>query len=284
MPRSVFHVRLEEGRGARLKEARLTRSTLVRIAISVALCHLAALPAAAQAPTAGTFHLDTELYRSVDGAFGEVRLEEDGLGGLHFMVTLDPAEAGENAQLKNVFLSLGDQEGWPAGLHVVPDEPDDFAMYLAPQRHGFFSMGANFGGVVSIYERHDHPHSRGWFRRSHHHDSLMEVGFTLMADAPLTLDDVMAIQSSWRGDMAQIAVYTNHTKLGSRFRSMALLGGLFEADPPPPPPPVEDDDADDEEEDDGGMGGGLPDDGQVPPGCAGIYDSVTGELIMVFCP
>lgn len=249
-----------------------TRGRAVRAcALAVALAMgLVVAPSAGADPTSGAFVLDTELYRGMEAAFGEVRVEEDGAGGLHVTVALDPAVAGDDARVKHVLLSL---DPLPEGLEAVPDDPDAHRMMVRRQRHVWHSMGADFGAVVFVWprdHRHGRHHRRGW-RRS---QPLHTFGFTLVADVPLVLDDVLGMQATWRDDVTQIGVHTHGLALGRRHHNTGLLGGLFAPDAEPEPDP-------DEGPPDGTP---PPDDGTIPPGCFGQVDPVTGEIISIFCP
>jgi hypothetical protein len=245
------------------------RARLGGLAVAL-LAALVLAPSAGAEPTAGTFALDTELYRGMEAAFGEVRVEEDGAGGLHVTVSLDPAVAGDEARVKHVLLSL---DPLPEGLEAVPDDADAHRVMVRRQRHVWHSMGADFGAVVSVWPRHDRHrrHPWRWWRRP---EPIQTFGFTLVADAPLVLDDVLGMRATWRDDVTQIGVHAHGLDLGRRHHGAGMLGGLFEPDAEPEPDP-----------DDGPPGGTPPpDDGTIPPGCFGQVDPVTGEVISIFCP
>lgn len=230
-------------------------------------CLLVAAPAVAQEPTSGTFVLDTELYRGVEADFGEVAVEEDGAGGLHVTVTLDPAVAGARASVQRIFLSMDEL---PDGLEAVPDDPDALKTRVHPQRHAWYTMGADLGAIVSVRPRHDKRRHHWFWRRWHSQpEPVQTMGFTLRADAPLTLADVQGMKATWRDVVTQIGVMAYGVDLGWRHPVPGLLGGLFEADPPPSGSPG---------------GGPPPEDGTIPPGCLGEVDPVTGEVLWVICP
>jgi len=237
--------------------------TTCRPLAALSACLLLAAPAWADDPVSGVFLLDTELYRDLEGAFGEVLVEEDGEGGLHFQVALDPEVAGSRARLRRVLLSLAD---WPSGLSVVPDDPDAMRMWMRGQPHPWLTMGARFGGVVKIQPRHERRRRSFWPWHRPRRAPLHEAGFTLVADEPLALGDVLAMTATWRGTATQIGVQVHELRMHRRYRGFGLLGGLFEADPPPV----------DEEP--------PPDDQEVPEGCFGIVDPATGEITQIICP
>jgi hypothetical protein len=237
----------------------------------LSLCLLAvAAPAAAQSPASGVFSLDVELFRGTQAEFGDVVAEEDGAGGIHMVVSLDPTVTGPRASVHHVLVSMG-MGGLPAGLSVVPDDPDGMRMIVHPQRRPWLTMGAEFGAIVSMEPRHDCRHHR---HHGHHPCSagpVQEVGFTLMADEPMSLGDVLGMTSTRNGVVTQIGVVAFGLDLGRHHRKPALLGGLFQADP------VDDGTVDD------GTGTGGTGDGQVPPGCIGVRDPATGEIIALDC-
>lgn len=251
---------------------------LLRPLAMLSTCLFLAAPARAQDPVSGAFLLDTELYRGLEAEFGDVQVEQDGVGGIHVSVLLDPAVAGEDARVHRVYLSMPE---WPEGLAVVPDDPDAMRMSLHPQEHAWHTLGADFGAVVKVTARSDRRRHH-WFR--HHAAPLQEVGFTLTADKPLLLASVLGMTATWRGDVVQIGVDVHGLELRRRHHhAPGLLAGVFEADLPP-------DDGEDPGPDDGedpGPGDGelpLPDDGQIPPGCFGVIDPVTNTVTSIFCP
>ncbi|MEZ4218017.1 MAG: hypothetical protein R3E88_16135 [Myxococcota bacterium] len=256
------------------------RTSLPSFVLSLASLALALAPSAsAQDATSGAFPLSVELHRGMEADFGDVVVEEDGVGGLHFHVALDPGVVGERARVRRVFLSMA---GMPEGLAVVPDDPDAMRGLVYPAHHEWRTMGAELGVVVALRERAESDAHRRCHRDRHSHRGhhggkgpMLEAGFTLVASAPLALADVLAVTSTWRGDATQVGVGVDDAELGRRLRP-ALLGGLFEADPPAPG---------------GGSGGGVGSGGGgsggggvIPPGCFGEIDPLTGEVINLICP
>jgi hypothetical protein len=240
-------------------------------------CLFLAVPAQAQDPVSGSFLLDTEIYRGLEAAFGEVVVEENGVGGLHVTVMLDPAVVGDDARVHRVYVSMPELF---EGMEVVADDPDAFKMSVHPQHHAWHTMGAEFGTVVTISPRH-RRRSHRWHHRNH--EPLQEIGFTLMADKPVMLGSVLGMTATWRDVVTQIAVDVHDLDVGRRHGGHGLLAGLFEADLPPvddegPPPDDEETPPTDDEE--------LPppDDGTVPPGCLGVLDPVTGQVVSIICP
>lgn len=240
-------------------------------------CLWLALPAQAQDPVSGSFLLDTEVYRGLEADFGEVIVEENGVGGLHVTVLLDPSVVGDEARVHRVYLSMPE---WLEGMSVVPDDPDAVRTSVHPQHRAWHTMGADFGAVVTISPRHPRRWHR-WHHRSR--EPMHEVGFTVMADKPVLLGSVLGMTATWRDVVTQIGVDVHGLDVGRRHSAHGLLAGLFEADQPPvdeetPPPDDEETPPTDDEE--------LPppDDGTVPPGCLGVLDPVTGQVISIICP
>ena len=239
---------------------------------------LGASPAVAQEPDSGVFALSVELFRGVEAEFGDVVVEEDGAGGLHMTVSLDPAVAGPRASVHQVLVSMS-MAGLPEGLSVVPDDPDAMRMSVRPQRGAWASAGAEFGAVVSMKPHDDcrgHRHARHHRHGRHGHSGPVQaVGFTLMADQPLSLDDVLGMTATRRGVVTQIGVMALRADVGRHHPAeVALLGGLFAPDAPA--------------ESDGEDDGGSPDNGEdggvtIPPGCFGVLDPVTGAVVDVIC-
>jgi hypothetical protein len=262
----------------------MIRPVSLRLWAGLSLCLLlGAAPAAAQSPASGMFALDTELFNGAQADYGMVAVEEDGAGGLHMTVSLDPAVVGAGASVRHVLVSMG-MGTLPAGLTVVPDDPDGMEMIVRPQRRPWLTMGAQFGAVVSIKAHRDCRRHRHHHHHGHHSvEPVQEVGFTLMADEPLALDDVLGMAATRKGVVTQIGVVA-FGAMDRRHPKAVLLGGLFEADP------VVDDAGGDDGSDDGSNDGGDDgnDDGggstsEVPPGCIGIRDPATGELIGLDC-
>jgi len=260
---------------ARPATRRRTDPVLVLGAALLALAALlAAAPADAEDPTSGAIPLDRELYRGLEDAYGMVYVEEDGVGGLHFFVNLDSEATGDEARIRRVYLSMEDP---PPGLEAVPDDPDAVEMQIDASRYAWIRAGATLGTVVTMRPTlmHSRIHWRWWrsrvrwFRRP---TPLQEVGFTLRADEPLVLEDVLGMTATWGDQVTQIGVQVFGAELGRRWRAPGLLGGVFVPDEPASPP-------------DGG--GGLPGgdgwvpspDGTIPPGCLGAEDPVTGEAV-----
>jgi len=266
---------------------------LLRPMAMLSTCLFLASASNAQDPTSGTFLLDTELYRGLDAAFGDVLIEEDGVGGLHVSVLLDPEVAGEHARVHRVYLSMTE---WPEGLEVVPDDPDAMRMSVRPQDHAWLTMGADFGTMVSIKPRSDHHRHRGhrwhpWHRSHRSHEPMQEVGFTLLADKPLPLASALGMTATRRDDVVQIGVDVHGLDVGRRHSAPGLLAGLFEADAPPvdDEEPIPGDDEEPTPDDGEGPGPGdgevpLPDDGVIPPGCFGVIYPVTNRVTSLFCP
>jgi len=242
----------------------------------LAISALLASPAVAQVPTSGVFDLDHDLYSATDELFGEVMVSEDGAGGLHFEVSVDPELVGRHAALRRIYLSMGEMR---EGLRAIPDDPDALRMMAHAQESSFHTLGAEFGVVVSMKSR-DRDHRWRRFDRFHHHKHgkrkapLHEAGFTLVADAPLSLDDVLAMTATSDGFGMQIGVKLDRARVSERRSSHALLVGLFTPDALAPG---------------GGTGGPPtttppPPGGVIPPGCFGEFDPATGELLSILCP
>jgi len=247
----------------------LRPSAPLRPLAMLSACLFLALPAQAQDPVSGSFLLDTEIYRGLEAAFGEVVVEENGVGGLHVTVMLDPAVVGDDARVHRIYMSMPE---WFEGLSVVADDADAMRMSVRPQHRAWHTMGAEFGAVVTISPRH-HRRWHRWHHRSR--EPMHEVGFTLMADKPVMLGSVLGMTATWRDVVMQIGVDVHGLDVGRRHGRHGLLAGLFEADPPPDDeqtPPTDDEELP------------PPDDGTVPPGCLGVLDPVTGRVVSIICP
>jgi hypothetical protein len=266
----------------------MSHSNLIRPLVLLTTCLFLAPVSHAEDPVSGSFMLDTELYRGLEAEFGDVQVEEDGVGGLHVRVVLDPAVAGDDARVHRVYLSMPE---WPEGLSVAPDDPDAMRISLHHQHHAWQTMGAEFGAVVKVTSRSDRRRHH-WFRPR---APVHEVGFTLTADKPLMLASMLGMTATWRDVVVQIAVDVHGLDLGRRHHAPGLLAGLFDADLPPddgedPGPDDGEDPGPDDGEDPGpgpGPGAGelpLPDDGIVPPGCFGVIDPATNTVTSIFCP
>ena len=253
------------------------------------VCVLGAAPALAQDPTSGVFDLGLDLYSGDEGAFGTVVVTEDGDGGLHFQLSLDPNVVGERATMRRLFLAMGDMR---EALRAIPDDRDAVKMLAHRQHYSWHTLGAEFGVIpniraasIEMKPRYEHrKHERRWrkHRRFWRPEALQDVGFTLVAREPLALADVLGMTATWQGEGMQIGLQVRHAKLGRHHRSPAMLAGLFEADAPPAPAPTPPGGGGSSG---GGSGGPTTTPGTVvPPGCFGELDPVTGQVVNVICP
>jgi len=215
------------------------------------ICTLFLVVGTGSMATAADFPFTVELRHGEVDDYGLVYVEEDGAGGLIFSVELDPEILGPRAHLRNLHFNLdSDLEG----LEVLTHDP--VARRYRLRRHGGFKHGTPFD--VSISFGRDHG------RRSN--GTLQEVSFSLVADGPLSVEDLLPLSFTRRGQVLHMAARVMRASHKRHGRTV-FLGAIYEPDPDPgselepePGPELE-----------------------VPPGCEVLVNLLTNEPVIV-CP
>jgi hypothetical protein len=210
-----------------------------------AICALFCVVATGKLATAADFPLTVDLRHAEVDDYGLVHVEEDGAGGLIFSVELDPEILGPRAHLRDLHFNL---DGDLTGLEVLTHDPVPRRYRL--RRHGGFRHGTLFDVSISFGS------DRG--RRSN--GTLQEVSFSLVADDPLSVDDLLPMSFTRRGEalhMAASVMRASHKRHGYT----VFLGAVYEPEPEPEPELEP----------------------EVPPGCELVLDLLTREPVIV-CP
>ena len=211
------------------------------------LCALLFVLATGSTAMAADFPLTSELRHGAENDYGFVHVEEDGAGGLIFHAEIDPEILGSRAHLRKLYFNLDNDV---EGLELLTHDP-------VPRRYRLRSHGSSRHHDlfdVSVYFGRD----RG--RRSN--GTLQEVNFSLVADGPLSVSDLLPLSFTRRGRALHMA--THVMRAGHRRHGHTLfLGGVYEPEPEPDPEPEPEPDPDPDLE--------------VPPGCELVIDLLTGE-------
>ncbi len=219
----------------------------------LAICALAlAMPA-----SASEFHLFTDLRSGEEDHFATAMVEEDGAGGLVFEITLDELLFPEHAHIKRLFFNL-ETDATGLALHSTDPVRRPYKLRDRRHRHRRFDFTVGFGRIHG--------------RRGN--GELKTVSFTLSADQPLSIDDLLVPTTTRRGHEVHLAVkvWEGHKRSRHRrpFYWPRFFGGMMQAPEPEEEPPIVVEEPPDSPDPD-------PADCPFP-----TYDLITGELVSCY--
>ncbi len=214
---------------------------------------LASFAVSAVPTSAEEFPLRVELRSGETADFGSVSVINDD-GGLLFEVTVNSAVVGHRADLHRLYFNLHEPTT-NLSIETLDTVSKDYA--LRRGRPAIASGGAFFDWSVDFGSGPDAKHGNGVLRHA---------SFRILAgNEPLDVADIMHMSASRANVNVQIATHLQKASVNGK--SIATVGGFFEAgsDTPDAPPPADD---------------GLP---APDDGCSWVIDIFTGEPLYQTC-